>query len=481
MRIPLQTNLLPNDHPPSDTRARTFPFLRRARRVLRTAIIVLAVAFLVLSWTTRSSNPNVFLAIRDSTAVRSVLTLLRNPNLELIGQREDRVNILLLGIGGEGHEGPLLTDTIILASIRPSTRSAAFISIPRDLAIPLPDGTIQKVNAINAFAEARQHGSGGHAIRVALEDVLGVPIPYHLRVDFAGFSGLIDELGGIALDVERLLDDPSYPIPGREDAHPYESRFEHLVIRPGIQHFDGATALKYVRSRRALGLEGSDFARARRQQRVLLAVRDRALARDVLTNPRRALALLDAWRQHVDTNLTPPEFYALSRLAPDITGSAIAHVVFTDAPGGELVARSVNGTYVLEPRDGSFDRIQSAVASALDTSATAPAPAAPQLSVEIWNGTTVTGLAARTAELIANEQLTITAIRNAPVRNVRRSVIYHRSSVPPAIVARLQRILDADVSTVFPAFDTVVQPTADFLIIVGASSVARTHTETPNL
>jgi LCP family protein required for cell wall assembly len=439
----------------------------RGLRILRTVAITAAVAFAVLAWTTRSSNPNVLRALRDSGAVRSVLTLLRSPNGELLGVRDNRVNVLLLGIGGEGHEGPNLTDTIIIASIEPSTHRVALTSIPRDLAVPLPDGRTQKMNAINAFAEAAETGSGGAATREALERVVGISIPYHLRVDFAGFAGLIDELGGVTVDVERTLDDPEYPIEGKEAA-PWAERFEHLVIAQGPQHFDGATALKYVRSRHARGVEGSDFARARRQQRLLLAVRDRALARDVLTNPRRALALLEAWRTHVDTNMSPPELFALTKFAPDIAGTDVAHTVFTDAPDGELTAALVSGVYVLLPREGTFDRIQSIVRSTFNRPI-APRAAPERLAVEIWNGTDVSGLAARTADTLAAEGLRVAAVRNAPVRNVTQTMIYYRSDVSPDLLERLRIALHAETSTAFPALTTdVAHP--DLLIVLGTSS-----------
>ena len=87
----------------------------------------------------------------------SVLTqignLVGNRDALLKGEAEDRVNILLLGIGGEGHEGALLTDTIILASVQPSTGKVSMLSIPRDLAVELPQYGIRKINNANAFGK----------------------------------------------------------------------------------------------------------------------------------------------------------------------------------------------------------------------------------------------------------------------------------------------------------------------------------------
>ena len=234
MKLPTPPNLLPyfakaSSGKPNDDATSRPPLARRlitrSLRIARAIVITAGVAFVVLAWTTRSSNPNTLRALRDSVAVRSIVSLLRGGNSGLIGTQENRVNILLLGIGGEGHDGPLLTDTMIIASIEPSTRRAALISIPRDLAVTTADGTVEKANAVYALTESKERGSGGEVTRAALERMLGIRIPYHIRVDFSGFAGLIDELGGVDVDVERTLEDPQYPIDGNEDA-PWEERFD---------------------------------------------------------------------------------------------------------------------------------------------------------------------------------------------------------------------------------------------------------------
>lgn len=481
MQIPSSPNLLgdlvtASPSPRATVAGRGARLLRRALRVARTVIIIAAVAFLVLAWTTRSSNPNVLAALRDSATVRSLLSLLRSPSSILQGEAEDHITILLLGMGGEGHEGPLLTDTILVASIQPSTKHATLVSIPRDLLIPLPNGGFEKVNAINAYAE-RDDGAGATAVRDALAQVLDLRIPYHVRVDFRGFAGLIDAVGGITMDVERTIDDPQYPIPGQESA-PWTERFERLVIPAGRQHMDGALALKYVRSRHAIGVEGSDFARVRRQQRLLVAVRDRVLGRGFLANPRSLLALLDTWRTHVATNLSPPELLRLSTFVPIITGEDATRVVLTDAPDGELVATRWGGAYVLRPRDGTFEQIRAIVRSAL-AAEKGPGPHADgtPLAVEIWNGTNVAGLAAETAASLTRDGFSVTAVRNAPTRTVDRTIIYYqrrsevrgqRSERIEAEAERLRAMLRADVTTAFPS--VISDPLPDLLIVLGSSS-----------
>jgi LCP family protein required for cell wall assembly len=440
----------------------------------------------VLTWTTRSAAPDLTTALRESTTIRTISSLLRSPSSRLEGERDDRITMLLLGMGGFGHDGPLLTDTIAIASVQPSTGRAALIALPRDLLIPLEDGSMQKVNAVNAYAETST-GRGAHTTREALAELLDIPIPYHIRVDFAGFVGLIDDLGGITVNVERRIDDPRYPIEGNEDAEIYEDRFEHLVIPAGRQTFDGALALKYVRSRHSLGAEGSDFARTRRQQQLLAAVRDRTLENGVLANPRKILALLRAWNTNVQTNLTPPELYRLSRIAIGLNEDTIERVVFSAGPDGELSADFYNGTYVLRPRTGNFDAMRARVASAtresrepekmepLRVSPVTPsiAPQPPEtttLLVNVWNGTTTSGLAGRIAETLEEKGFRVDSVQNAPQQTVQRSIVYHRASVPVSVVVELQELFNADASTAFPAINAASTNSPDILIVLGTSS-----------
>ena len=91
--------------------------------------------------------------------------LISSGDKKIAGEDDDRVNILLLGIGGfengKEHDGPFLTDTIILGSFKPKTRQAALISIPRDLVMPVPGYGWRKINAANAYGEAQNSGQGG--------------------------------------------------------------------------------------------------------------------------------------------------------------------------------------------------------------------------------------------------------------------------------------------------------------------------------
>ena len=119
--------------------------------------------------------------------LKQIKDFVQGSERQLKGEENDRINILLLGIGGKGHDGAYLTDTIMLASLEPSTKKAALISIPRDLAVPVEGMGQQKINAISSYAEAKEPGSGGLAVSQAVSDLLSIPVDYYVRIDFDGF------------------------------------------------------------------------------------------------------------------------------------------------------------------------------------------------------------------------------------------------------------------------------------------------------
>ena len=165
----------------------------------------------------------------------------------------ERITFLAMGLDQRTNEPPR-TDTLLVVSIDPARRSAAMISVPRDLYVSIPGYGYDRVN------EAYRVGGPDLARRV-VSDALQVPIPYYVVVDFRGFQRIIDTLGGVEIDVEQPIYDTKYPA---QTGNGYIT----VDIKAGRHHMDGDTALKYARSRMA-DPEG-DFGRSKRQQRLLL-------------------------------------------------------------------------------------------------------------------------------------------------------------------------------------------------------------------
>lgn len=350
----------------------------------------------------------------------------------LKGEDRDRVNVLLLGVGGANHDGGQLADTIMIASVKPSTKGVSLFSIPRDLTVPINGYGSRKINSITSLAEAKEKGSGGTAASEAIGTLLEQPMDYYVKVDFDGFEKIIDEVGGVDVYVDNTLDDYSYPVRGREDDPNYYARYEHLHVDKGWQHMDGALALKFARSRHGVGGEGSDFARARRQQKIIEAVRDKILSAGTLLNPGKVSSIIGSLQENISTNLKVWEIVKLWTLVKDTKSDQIANKVLDNSPSGLLIdGKGENGAYILTPRAGNFseiiDSFNTIFGSTGPRADTVPTQSSEQISVTILNGTWINGLGGRVALDLEESGVTIMDIANASRHNFEKSVIYDLS------------------------------------------------------
>ena len=279
--------------------------------ILRPALLVL-LAVLVTFSLVKLLPPLFRLPLKAFKVIKSPQSVLKTTN--------NRTNILLLGMGGAGHEAPNLTDTIIFFSINPTTHDAVSISLPRDFWIP---SLRAKINTAYYYGDQKKPGGGLILAKASAEEVLGQPIHYALALNFDGFIRAIDLVGGIDIDIPQTFDDFKYPIPGKETAQPESSRYQPLHFDAGFQHFDGQTALKYVRSRNAEGEQGTDFARSRRQQQVILSFKQTLLSTQTLLNPQRLIKLKHIFADSLIHDFSDTEIIALAKLALSFNQSQV--------------------------------------------------------------------------------------------------------------------------------------------------------------
>ncbi|MEK7521858.1 MAG: LCP family protein [Patescibacteria group bacterium] len=209
-------------------------------------------------------------------------------NVNSLKNSNGRTNFLVLGLGGARNEPSSLTDSQQFFSYDHGAGRHVLLSIPRDIWLP---GIGVKIN--NAFSYGNSiEGSGIDLTKGAVTEITGQQVHYTVMIAFDGFVRLIDLLGGIDLYVDRSFVDTQYPIKGREtntcggDTE-FNCRWETVSFKKGLNHFDGQTALKFVRSRHARGDEGTDLARAARQQKVLLAIKNKILSPSFFLNPKK--------------------------------------------------------------------------------------------------------------------------------------------------------------------------------------------------
>jgi LCP family protein required for cell wall assembly len=256
-------------------------------------------------------RPIIHFATKLASGPSTAFSLVKDPEGVLKSTR-GRTNILILGMGGENHEGSQLTDTSIVISVNLLSADTVILSIPRDIWI---NSLKTKINAVYYYGEQKQTNGGLILSKAAIEEVVGQPIHYAVAIDFDGFLKAIDLVGGVEVDVKTGFDDYRYPVPGMETAEPESLRYEHFHVDAGRQIMNGDFALKYVRSRNAEGDQGTDFARSQRQQQVLLAFKDKVISLSTLFNPNRVRELVQTYTDNVKTDLTEPEYLSLAKLA----------------------------------------------------------------------------------------------------------------------------------------------------------------------
>lgn len=285
-------------------------------------------------------------------------------------ETDGRTNILLLG-SDKRSQGPItsvLTDTILIASIGKADNDVVLISVPRDLWVQSPNGSHSKINEVYITAERNQKGSGPKELEKTLEEVLGIPIHYYALVTFDMFEQAIDILGGVDVTVDKSFTDYNYPIEGKENA-PENERYETVHFEAGMVKMDGKTALKFVRSRHGDNGEDTDFARSKRQQKIIAAIKNEALSLETLLDFNKLKALYETYSGNVDTDIdlaTIQTFYLISK---QMDMSKVVSVVLDDRSdandGGLLYApedRTLYGNlYVLIPQTGDYSQIHAFV------------------------------------------------------------------------------------------------------------------------
>ena len=320
-----------------------------------------------------------------------------------------RVNVLIMGLDyrdWEADQGAPRTDTMILFTIDPLSRTAGMLSIPRDLWANIPGFEPNKINTAYRFGEVYNLPGGGPGLAMkTVEGLLGVPINFYALVDFYAFERFIDEIGGVDVEVpEEIKVDPI-------------GKANTVVLEPGVRTLSGEVALAYARARNT---EGGDFDRAQRQQQVTLAIRDQVLRLDLLPILiSKAPVLYQEIAAGVHTNLTLEQALKLAVLATQIPKDGIKrgvigppdHVTFGVSPEGLDILKPIPDQIRVLRDDiftsDSFGR-PAAVATDPDDLITEE-----KARLSVLNGTFTAGLASETSDYLTSEGLNITLTENA--------------------------------------------------------------------
>lgn len=419
----------------------------------------------------------------------------------LTGEEEGRINVLLLGMGGEGHDGALLTDSVMVLSIKPGTKQMAMISLPRDLWVKSEKFGYSKLNKVNYYGEMdRGKNEGPKYTRDVVQQITGLNIPYYVRIDFSGFQDIVNSLGGVTVDVENGFIDEEYPT----DDYGYQT----IKFARGPQNMDGEKALQYARSRHGVindrdpgGLEkneASDFARSRRQQKLITAIKDKALTTGVLANPQKLNSLFETLGKHITTNAQMWEGVRLFEMARNFKFDEVKISVISNEKYLKVYT-TPDGAYTLIPVDGfgEYGKIQELALNIFDQgeetngsqeiavpTGTAPSteansgepesttPTEATATIAVQNGTTVNGIGAKASHELRNSGYVIVTVGNAADQTRQHTVIYDNTSGQKSEQLKgIAAQFEADIiNEAAPANKAGVKENADFVLILGLES-----------
>jgi len=324
----------------------------------------------------------------ETTFFQTARSLVDPPAINLKGMEKERINILLLGIAGKGKPGQNLTDTIMIASINPKSNQVALLSIPRDFfvhpvksnpdsdrdadiqapwtsnGVKVPDLNFQsKINSVYQYGlnTYKDNGRAAELVSATIKNITSLDIDYYVVLNFDGFEKIIDSIGGINIMNERDIYDKRYPGPNYS--------YETFELAKGFHQLDGATALKYVRERHN-DPEG-DFGRAKRQQQVLQATKNKVFSTGTMLNVVALNNLFDALGETIQTNIKADEIGSFMEISKKLDTQNInnlvldawnkdsllkvSHVFYGDTRAFALIPRVGNYSEIREVAENIFD------------------------------------------------------------------------------------------------------------------------------
>jgi LCP family protein required for cell wall assembly len=442
------------------------PLLLRALAVLGTLLVALALSvmsfFLVRSVVfARQSTPGLQEPVITDLQGTPILDEQGNPLPGNFSQNPNspasqptltpwdgagRVTILILGLDyrdwSSTENGPSRSDTMILLTLDPLTKTAGMLSVPRDMWVAIPGFKHGKINTAYYLGDAYKLPGGGPGLAVkTVEQFLGVPINYYAQIDFDAFIRFIDEIGGVKIDVpQKIQIDPL----GDNNTK---------TLKPGVQTLPGDLALAYARQRHT---DGGDFDRARRQQQVILGIRDRIVDFDMLpTLITKAPTLYRELASGINTNLTLDQAAKLALLAKDIPPENIKRGVLGEKY--TIFGRSPDNLSIVIPIPDKIHLLRDEIfATSGSLGPLTPGNALQQMQAEgaslvVYNGSRDPGLGQRSADYLRAQGANVNYGGEADQRYAATTLIDHRGS--PYMLKYLQETFQVNSNRIYSEYD----------------------------
>lgn len=447
---------------------------RSIKRVIKWVVITLVVAgLLVGGWLGFKAFTNF-----NSVFGGNILGLVQKQPLKQ--DENGRSNVLVFGTSEDSPDHPtgsnLLTDSIMVLSVHQEKKDAFMISIPRDLWVtfdePCSVGYQGKINSVyqcgSNFGENPE--AGAQALQKKVGEILGLDIQYYGQIDYSVVTRAVDAVGGVDVTIES--NPPGVGILDRNFDWRCNYECYYVNYEDGeTVHLDGEHALALSRARNAQGghgLAAGNFDREKNQQKILKAVREKALSLGTLTNIGKVTELLDAMGDNLKTNVEKSEVQTIMGLANDISSDAIISLSLNDEENPLVQTGQIGSASAVYPVAGLFEygQIKSYIAKASSMDAATKEGA----TITVLNGSGVLGAAQREADWLEEQGFAIGEIGNAPEGEYLETKVYQRNQDMPASKEKLESLYGVEVGTTSPV---PIDEAVDFLIIIGENNPPR--------
>lgn len=450
------------------------PLTRKQKIVRRVAIAILVVMLLIGGYVA-------FQALLASSQVfkGNIFDIFQNQPLKM--DANGRSNIVVFGTSEDdpGHEGALLTDSIMLISVDQKKHDAYLLSIPRDLWVDYGQacnsGYAGRINEVYSCysSDGKNEGAGATALMKKVGEIAGLETQYYVHMNYGVLVDAVDAVGGVSVTIDS--DDPRGIF---DDNFDWKCNYTCNYVKykngpTGLM--DGEHALALARARGAsgntYGLAGANFDREKYQRKILVALKERAVSAGTLTNVGKVTGLIDAMGKNLRTNFATAEIRTLMSIGTDTPSKRIKSIELNDQDAPLVTGSMINGASVLIPSagQGNFSEIQAFIRKKISSNPVVREEA----NIAVLNGTTTIGLAQAEADALGAKDYTVVSTGNAPTTEYTKTTVYRLNKDDMDGTAKaLAKRYGVKLKTTDPGF--LVAEGVDFLVIVGndrASSV----------
>jgi LCP family protein required for cell wall assembly len=388
-----------------------------------------------------------------------------------------RSNFVIFGTAeddeGGKHGGANLTDSVMVMSIDQDEKNAYMISLPRDLWVEYQEtcdiGYQGKLNAVYSCGsnDGEDEAAGAAALQAKVGEITGLDVQYFVHLNFTAVVEAVDAVGGVDVTIEtedpRGIYDPNFDW----KCH-YQCRYVDYE-KGEVAHLDGEHALALARARNAqggYGLAGGNFDREQNQQKIIKALREKAVSAGTLTNLGAITGLIDTLGKNLRTNIETKEIRTLMELGSSLKSESIVSLSLVGEDNPLVTTGMYNGQSIVRPILGLFD--YSGIAAYVDKNLTSNPVVKEAAHVTVLNGTGTSGMAKTEADKLEALGFVIDGTDNAPDGVYGKAEIYQITQDKTASAAKLKELYGVTPKTTAPPFSVVGE--TDFLIIIGTAS-----------